>query len=103
LCAGCYRIFADIASGAIDERPELATVLDQLRPGDTWLSARVHRRCVALLGDGHGWLLDDAVARRDSQSRLPSSLIDRVWRQRQASERATHLTRRFADGVPELL
>jgi DNA invertase Pin-like site-specific DNA recombinase len=22
--AGCYRIFADVASGALDERPELA-------------------------------------------------------------------------------
>jgi DNA invertase Pin-like site-specific DNA recombinase len=33
--AGCYRIFADTASGALDERPELAKVLDQLRPGDT--------------------------------------------------------------------
>jgi DNA invertase Pin-like site-specific DNA recombinase len=36
--AGCYRIFADTASGALDERPQLAEVLDQLRPGDTWLS-----------------------------------------------------------------
>jgi DNA invertase Pin-like site-specific DNA recombinase len=33
--AGCYRIFADTASGAVDERPEPAKVLDQLRPGDT--------------------------------------------------------------------
>jgi len=27
--AGCYRIFADAASGAIDERPQLSRVLDQ--------------------------------------------------------------------------
>ncbi len=33
--ADCYRIFVDTASGALDERPALATVLDQLRPGDT--------------------------------------------------------------------
>jgi DNA invertase Pin-like site-specific DNA recombinase len=33
--AGCYRIFADTASGALDDRPELAKVLDQLRPSDT--------------------------------------------------------------------
>ena len=33
--AGCYRIIADTASGSLDERPELAKVLDQLRPGDT--------------------------------------------------------------------
>jgi DNA invertase Pin-like site-specific DNA recombinase len=27
--AGCYRIFIDTASGALDERPALAKVLDQ--------------------------------------------------------------------------
>ncbi len=33
--AGCVRTFCDHASGALDQRPELARVLDQLRPGDT--------------------------------------------------------------------
>jgi len=33
--ADCYRIFVDTASGALDERPALAKVLDQLQPGDT--------------------------------------------------------------------
>ncbi|MGI8608142.1 MAG: recombinase family protein [Candidatus Dormibacteria bacterium] len=33
--AGCYRIFVERASGALDERRELVRILDQLRPGDT--------------------------------------------------------------------
>ena len=33
--AGCYRVFVDTASGALDARPALADVLDQLRPEDT--------------------------------------------------------------------
>lgn len=33
--AGCLRVFTDKAKGAIDERPELSRMLDQLRPGDT--------------------------------------------------------------------
>jgi DNA invertase Pin-like site-specific DNA recombinase len=36
---GCYRIFADTASGTLDERPELTKVLDQLRPGDTLVNS----------------------------------------------------------------
>jgi DNA invertase Pin-like site-specific DNA recombinase len=41
--AGCYRIFVDTASGALDERPELAKVLDQLRPGDTLVVWKLDR------------------------------------------------------------
>src|SRR4051812_24676694 len=33
--AGCERIFTEAASGAVAERPELARVLDYVRPGDT--------------------------------------------------------------------
>jgi len=33
--AGCYRLFVDTASGALDDCPELATMLDQLWPSDT--------------------------------------------------------------------
>ena len=32
--AGCYRLFVDTASGALDERPQLARLLDHLRSGD---------------------------------------------------------------------
>ncbi len=38
--AGCARIFSDTAGGALDERVELARLLDHLRAGDTlvaWL------------------------------------------------------------------
>ena len=32
--AGCARVFTDVASGAKADRPQLAAVLDYLRPGD---------------------------------------------------------------------
>ena len=41
--AGCYRIFTDTASGAIDERRELARLFDQVRPGDTVVVWRLDR------------------------------------------------------------
>ena len=41
--AGCYRVFADTASGALVARPELAKVLDQLRPGDTLVVWKLDR------------------------------------------------------------
>jgi DNA invertase Pin-like site-specific DNA recombinase len=41
--AGCYRIFTDKASGALDHRKELDKVLDQLRPGDTLVVWRLDR------------------------------------------------------------
>jgi DNA invertase Pin-like site-specific DNA recombinase len=41
--AGCYRIFTDKASGALDQRPELAKALDQLRPGDTLVVWKLDR------------------------------------------------------------
>jgi DNA invertase Pin-like site-specific DNA recombinase len=41
--AGCFRVFTDKASGALDNRRELAKVLDQLRPGDTLVVWRLDR------------------------------------------------------------
>ena len=44
--AGCFRIWTDKASGAKTDRPELAAVMDALRPGDTlvvWRLARLGR------------------------------------------------------------
>ncbi|MBV9327132.1 MAG: recombinase family protein [Chloroflexi bacterium] len=41
--AGCYRLFVDTASGALDERPQLAKVLDQLRTGDTLVVWKLDR------------------------------------------------------------
>jgi DNA invertase Pin-like site-specific DNA recombinase len=40
---GCYRIFVDTASGALDDRPALGKVLDQLRPGDTLVVWKLDR------------------------------------------------------------
>jgi DNA invertase Pin-like site-specific DNA recombinase len=41
--AGCYRVFAETASGTRTDRPVLAQVLDQLRPGDTLVVWRLDR------------------------------------------------------------
>ncbi len=41
--AGCYRVFTDRASGTLDNRTELAKVVDQLRPGDTLVVWRLDR------------------------------------------------------------
>jgi DNA invertase Pin-like site-specific DNA recombinase len=41
--AGCERIYAETASGAQRERPELAAALDFLRPGDTLAVWRLDR------------------------------------------------------------
>ena len=41
--AGCTRIFEEKASGAKRDRPELARMIDHLRPGDTVLVTRLDR------------------------------------------------------------
>jgi DNA invertase Pin-like site-specific DNA recombinase len=41
--AGCFRVFTDRASGALDERKELARLFDQARPGDTVVVWRLDR------------------------------------------------------------
>lgn len=41
--AGVDRIFTDRASGVLTERPQLAAILDQLRPGDTLVVWRLDR------------------------------------------------------------
>jgi len=41
--AGCFRIWTDKASGAKTDRPELAAVMDALRPGDTLVVWRLDR------------------------------------------------------------
>lgn len=41
--AGVQRVFTDHASGALTERPQLAAVLEQLRPGDTLVVWRLDR------------------------------------------------------------
>ena len=41
--AGCYRVFTERASGALDERPEFGKLIDQERPGDTVVVWRLDR------------------------------------------------------------
>ncbi len=41
--AGCWRVWTDRASGALDRRPQLDAVLEQLRPGDTLVVWRLDR------------------------------------------------------------
>ena len=46
--AGCWKVWTDHASGALDRRPQLDEVLEQLRRGDTlvvWRLDRWARRC----------------------------------------------------------
>jgi len=41
--AGCFKVFTDTASGALQERPGLARLQEQLRPGDTLVVWRLDR------------------------------------------------------------
>jgi len=41
--AGCGRIFAEKASGAQRERPQLSAALDYMRPGDTLVVWKLDR------------------------------------------------------------
>jgi len=41
--AGCYKIWTDVASGSKDDRPQLAAVIEHLRPGDTLAVWRLDR------------------------------------------------------------
>ncbi len=41
--AGCWKVWTDHASGALDQRPQLDGVLEQLWPGDTLVGWRLDR------------------------------------------------------------
>ena len=41
--AGCYKVFTDTVSGALDSRPQLDKLREQLRPGDTVVVWRLDR------------------------------------------------------------
>jgi hypothetical protein len=46
--AGCFRLWTDIVSGSLTDRPELTVALDALRPGGTlvvWRLDRLGGRC----------------------------------------------------------
>ena len=71
--AACYRTFTDHASGALDARPALTAVLDQLRPGDTLVVWRLDR-----LGRSLRHLIDvaDELGRREIGFRSLTEAID---------------------------
>lgn len=60
--AGCQRVFSDTASGAADERLELARLFDHVRPGDTVVVWRLDR-----LGRSLRHLIDTVNALADRQ------------------------------------
>src|SRR5699024_4539332 len=73
--AGCYRIFTDTASGALQSRPELDKLLDQLRPGDTLVVWRLDRlgRSIRHLIDQLSELQDRGIAFRSLQENIDTS------------------------------
>jgi len=73
--AGCYRTFVDVASGSLDDRPELAKVLDQLRPGDTLVVWRLDRlgRSLRHLIDTVGALSERGVGFKSLQESIDTT------------------------------
>src|SRR5699024_2144987 len=73
--AGCYRIFTDTASGALQSRPELNKLLDQLRPDDTLVVWRLDRlgRSIRHLIDQLSELQDRGIDFRSLQENIDTS------------------------------
>jgi DNA invertase Pin-like site-specific DNA recombinase len=73
--AGCERIFSDTASGAPDERPQLAKVIAALRSGDTLVVWRLDRlgRSLRHLIDTVNDLRDRGVGFRSLQESIDTS------------------------------
>jgi len=73
--AGCYRIFTDTASGALQSRPELDKLLDQLRPGDTLVVWRLDRlgRSIRHLIDQLSELQDRGIEFRSLHENIDTS------------------------------
>src|SRR5699024_8061750 len=69
------RIFTDTASGALQSRPELNKLLDQLRPGDTLVVWRLDRlgRSIRHLIDQLSELLDRGIEFRYLQENIDTS------------------------------
>jgi DNA invertase Pin-like site-specific DNA recombinase len=73
--AGCYRVFVETASGTRSDRPVLAQVLDQLRPGDTlvvWKLDRL-RRSLRHLVDTITELADRGIGFRSLQEAIDTT------------------------------
>ncbi len=59
---GCARVFTDVASGALAERPQLTAALDYVRPGDTLVVWRLDR-----LGRSLGHLVATVLALQERE------------------------------------
>lgn len=72
---GCYRVFADTASGALTARPELDKLLDQLRPGDTLVVWKLDRlgRSMRHLVDTVAGLADRGIGFRSLQESIDTT------------------------------
>jgi DNA invertase Pin-like site-specific DNA recombinase len=73
--AGCYRVFTETASGARADRPTLAQVLDQLRPGDTLVVWKLDRlgRSLRHLVDTVTGLADRGIGFRSLQEAIDTT------------------------------
>jgi DNA invertase Pin-like site-specific DNA recombinase len=73
--AGCYRVFTETASGARTDRPTLAQLLDQLRPGDTLVVWKLDRlgRSLRHLVDTVTGLADRGVGFRSLQESIDTT------------------------------
>jgi DNA invertase Pin-like site-specific DNA recombinase len=73
--AGCYRVFTETASGARSDRPTLAQLLDQLRPGDTVVVWKLDRlgRSLRHLVDTVTGLADRGIGFRSLQEAIDTT------------------------------
>ena len=73
--AGCHRVFTETASGARTDRPTLAQLLDQLRPGDTLVVWKLDRlgRSLRHLVDTIAALADRGVGFRSLQESIDTT------------------------------
>lgn len=72
IAAGCQKVFVDRASGKLEHRPALDTMLEQLRPGDSVTVWRLDR-----LGRSLRHLID-VVAELESRSVTFRSLTEAI-------------------------
>jgi DNA invertase Pin-like site-specific DNA recombinase len=72
--AGCYRMFTETASGAVN-RPTLEQLLDQLRPGDTLVVWKLDRlgRSLRHLVDTVTGLADRGIGFRSLQEAIDTT------------------------------
>lgn len=80
--AGCTRIFAEKITGTRRDRPELARVLDHLRPGDVVTVTRLDRLArgtaepIGREVSAHAWAVLAARARRGAPPALLGQALD---------------------------